>query len=87
MELNNYLIIGKDYIVYTIQAADAKEALYEYVCDVGIRIDKSLFKKAIEALTIEEAVELFEEVCLSDNDRISRILYGYSTLYDDGEPK
>lgn len=87
MELNNYLIIGKDYIVYTFQTVDVKDAIYEYACNVGLKIDKILFKKAISTLNVDESVKLFEEVCLSENDRIGRILYGYSTLYDDGKPR
>lgn len=78
---SNYLIVSKDSIASTYEALNVKEAICQYADYVGLTITTDLFRKAISSMNIEDAVELFNEICLSYQDRIKQILTEYSTLY------
>ena len=77
-----YIIIDKNSVACFKRAETYSEVIYAYAENVGIKIDLSIFKKALSALNIEEAVSLFNDVCLADSDRIYKILSNYTTLYN-----
>lgn len=78
-----YIIIDKNGVACFMRAETYSEVIYAYAESVGIKIDLSIFKKALSALNIEESVALFNDVCLSDSDRIEKLLSNYTTLYND----
>ena len=78
---SNYLIVSKDSIASIYEALNVKEAICQYANYVGLTITTNLFQKAISSMNVEEAVELFNETCLSHQDRIKQILTEYATLY------
>lgn len=77
-----YIIIDKNRMACFKRAETYSEVIYAYAENVGIRIDLSIFKKALSALNIEESVALFNDVCFSDSDRIYKILSNHTTLYN-----
>ena len=78
-----YIIIDKNSVACFKRAETYSEVIYAYAENVGIKIDLSIFQKALSALNIEESVSLFNDVCLSDSDRIEKLLSNYTTLYND----
>lgn len=84
----NYSVIGEDGLTIIIsydddnvQDNEEKFVIKRYAYHVGLKISETLFGKAIMSLTIDEAVELFNDVCLSKGDRIQMLLSDFQIVY------
>lgn len=82
---NQYLLVDGEYRAMIYNAANVKLAICDYAKDVGLEIRHTLFERAISTLNIEEVVELFNNNCLSDSDKINKIFTGFTTLYRNEE--
>lgn len=81
--MNNYIIVDRNCIVTTYHAKNVKEAICKYAENCGLHIALIIFEKAVQNLELVEIIELFNQNCLSDSDKIGRVFTGYSTLYDE----
>lgn len=82
MTPNVYLIVSKRPEPLFTNAESVKCAICKYASYVGgLRIQNSLFEKVVEVLEIDEIVELFNNNCYSDDDKIEMIVTGFTTLY------
>ena len=82
--MTNYIIIDNVHTASFFNAETYSGAIFDYAKRVGISTDLQIFKKALSALNIEEAVMLFNDVCVDVSDKISMFLSGYNTLYKKG---
>ena len=83
--MNNYIIVDVNCIITTYHTENGKQAICKYAENCGLRIALKIFEKAVQNLEIVEIIELFNQNCLCDNDKIERIFTGYTTLYDEHE--
>ena len=81
--MNNYIIVDMNCIVTTYHAENVKEAICKYAENCGLKIAFTIFEKAVQNLELVEIIELFNQNCLGDGDKIERVFTGYSTLYDE----
>ena len=81
--MNNYIIIDMDCVVTTYHAENVKEAICKYAENCGLQISLAIFEKAVQNLELVEIIELFNQSCLCDRDKIERVFTGYTTLYDE----
>ena len=81
--MNNYIIVDVDCVVTTYHAKNVKEAICKYAENCGLQISLTIFEKAVQNLELVEIIELFNQNCLSDSDKIERVFTGYTTLYDE----
>lgn len=81
--VKNYIIINVDCVVKTYLAENVKEAICKYAEYCGLKIALTIFEKAVQNLELIEIIDLFNQNCLSDSDKIERIFTGYTTLYDE----
>ena len=82
-EVNNYIIVDMNCVLVTYYAENVKEAICKYAENCGLQIALTIFEKAIQNLELVEIIELFNQNCLSDSDKIERVFTGYTTLYDE----
>lgn len=81
--MNNYIIVDRNRIVTTYHAENVKEAICKYAENYGLQISLAIFEKAVQNLELVEIIELFNQNCLGDSDKIERVFAGYTTLYDE----
>lgn len=81
--MNNYIIVDTNCIVTTYHAENVKEAICKYSENCGLQIALTIFEKAVQNLELVEIIELFNQNCLGDSDKIERVFTGYTTLYDE----
>lgn len=82
-EVNNYIVVDMNCVVTTYYAENVKEAICKYAENCGLQIALTIFEKAVQNLELVEIVELFNQNCLDDSDKIERVFTGYTTLYDE----
>ena len=80
--MNNYIIVDVNCVIATYHAKSIKEAICKYAENCGLQIALTIFEKAVQNLELVEIIELFNQNCLSDSDKIERVFTGYTTLYD-----
>ena len=85
----NYAVISEDGIATIIscdydnaQNNEEKFVIKRYAYHVGLKISDTLFGKAIMSITIDEAVELFNDACLSKDCRIQMLLSDFQIVYE-----
>ena len=81
-KVQNYIIVDVNCVVTTYLAENVKEAICRYAENCGLKIALRIFDKAVQNLELIEIIDLFNQNCLSDSDKIERIFTGYTTLYD-----
>ena len=81
--MSNYIIVDTNCVVTTYDAENEKVALCKYAENCGLSICLNTFKKAVINLELIEIIELFNNCCLSNSDKIERIFTDYRTLYDE----
>lgn len=81
--MNNYIIVDIYCVGTTYHAKNVKEAICKYAETRGLQISLKIFEKAVQNLELVEIIELFNQNCLCDGDKIERVLTGYTTLYDE----
>lgn len=82
-EVNNYIIVDVNCVIATYHAKNIKEAICKYAENCGLQIALTIFEKAVQNLELVEIIELFNQNCLGDSDKIERVFTGYTTLYDE----
>ena len=82
-KVQNYIIVDVNCVITTYLAENVKEAICKYAKNYGLKIALTIFEKAVQNLEIIEIIDLFNQICLSDSDKIERIFTGYTTLYDE----
>ncbi len=81
--ISNYIIVDVNCVVAEYHAENVKQAICKYAENCGLQITLSIFEKAIQNLELVEIIELFNQNCLGDSDKIERVFTGYSTLYNE----
>lgn len=81
-KVQNYIIVDVNCVITTYLAENVKEAICKYAENYGLKIALTIFEKAVQNLELIEIIELFNQNCLSDSDKIECIFTGYTTLYD-----
>ena len=80
--MNNYIIVDVNCVVTEYHAENVKQAIGKYAESCGLRIALTIFKKSIQNLELVEIIELFNQNCLGDGNKIVRIFTGYA-LYNE----
>lgn len=71
--VQNYIIVDVDCVVTTYHAENVKEAICKYAENCGLKIALTIFEKAVQNLELIEIIDLFNQNCLGDSDKIERI--------------